>query len=168
MKAQSESMLQEHFEASSLPIETPQGGTAQLSIPLIPADGFNPRYAVEGGKHRLAEGELLANRRNIRGLQQRHRARHEGPPAESRLPIVSVGIVRLLLEEIPWVWIRTTSSATIGKQTGSQLIDRVACSPPKNRDIDSILRRPSSKPLKTHVRYGVRSRILRRHHWQRQ
>ena len=145
MTAQSKSKLQEHLEASLRPIETPQGGTAQLSIPLIPADGFNPRYAVEGGKHRLAEGELLANRRNIRGLQQRHRARHEGPPAESRLPFVSIGIVRLLLEEIPWVWIRTTSSATIGKQTGSQLRDMVACSPPKNRDIDSILRRLSSK-----------------------
>jgi hypothetical protein len=41
MKAQSESMLQEHFEASSLPIETPQGGTARSSTALLPADGFN-------------------------------------------------------------------------------------------------------------------------------
>ena len=168
MKAQSESMLQEHFEASSLPIETPQGGTAQLSIPLIPADGFNPRYVVEGGKHRLADGQLLANRRNVRGLQQRHRAGHQTPPAESRLPFVSIGIVRLLLEEIPWVWIRTTSSATIGKQTGSQLRDMVACLPPKSRGLDSIHRGFSSKFLKNYVPYDVRSRILCRHHWQRQ
>ena len=145
MMAESESKLQEHLEASSRPIETPQGGTARSSTALLPADGFNPRYAVEGGKHRLADGQLLANRRNFRGLQQRHRARYQTPPAESRLPFVSIGIVRLLLEEIPWVWIRTTSSATVGKQTGPQFIDMVACLPLKNRDIDSILRRLSSK-----------------------
>lgn len=79
----------------------------------------------------------------------------------------TIETVRLLLEAIPVGWVNTTSSATTRIQPGSQFINMVACSPPKSRDIDSILRRLWSKSLKTLVPYDVRSRILRRNHRQR-
>ena len=90
-------------------------------------------------------------------------------PAQKRHPTqpvlmnsATIETVRLLPEAIPVGRVNATSSATTRKQPGSQFVDRVACSSPKSRDMDSILRRLSpksllsSKSLKTHVPYDSR------------
>ena len=99
MMAESESKLLEHLEASSRPIETPQGGTARSSTALLPADGSEPALR---GPISSSPGDILVEdspfepRRNQIGLELK------GPPIRDlRQPCMApISVVTRVVEDV--------------------------------------------------------------------